>query len=1065
MEKEAAAEKKAYLARRGSWRAWLLPAALCALAGAAAAADWPMFRGNPARTGYSDEQASPPLTELWRFDAGGGIVSSPAVVGGVVYFGARDNYFYAVDANTGAMLWRTLAGDRVDSSPAVHDGAVYFSCADGYLYALNRFTGGFIWKAALGSASVSAPLAAEGKIFVGTGVPGKKLKAFDALTGAQLGEFQVGQAVDAAPAYYQGGVFFGSVDGKLYALESGTLAQRWDYPTVGAFGAGAVAVSSGTVYALPGKDENKLSAFNAQTGVQDSVTGALEATDAWSEMTAPAVSRDMIYFAAGFLTAPSVYSNSLYAFNRSSFSYVWPSSPTVGTAASAFGTLSAPAAAGGNLYFGTADGSLLAYSTSGALAQDINYSTPVYASPAVSNGVVYAATMGGSLYAYKTEKAAAVQGPLEGDIVTGLVSVTALLRNPDMTGYAVEYGSGETPFAWTLVSSETLTAEIYGDTVAYWDTSGLQNGIYTVRLSVLEAPSPPSENTSSVRVRVNHAPAPPSGLAAADVPGDNGNRIALAWTASPSAAVTAYRLYRDGGAGYALLAQTSAGTLSYNDTTAVTGTTYTYTARAFDGYSESADAAPASAFSVNNTGDVTGPDAVSDLRAVPGPDPGMVSLYWTATGNDGSLGSAGMYKLRYTTQAAYNDASAWTDFDNGAALVKSTRTVDGPAGTPEEESFTGLFGGVTYYFALKAYDPVDNPSGLSNMTSAYALPDTAAPPPASELLVQDTPGDGGGSLDLAWTLSTADAPGSSAVYGYKIYKRVQGGAYASSAPYASVGAGTAVYTDTAAVENVRFYYSVAAYNSTFGSPLSNEGSGVSANNWRFFDAAQGSSVRLADGARVDVPGGAASQNDNIMMNRLDPVSYRPLFSVKANTGANPTNIVYEVKFRGATTKLLKPALVTLPYADADVAGMTLENLRMYTLDGGAWKLLNTSAVDAAAKKVTSEVSHFSVFTIMEFVPSGALFAADEVYTYPNPATGGAVTFKFRVSEKSYVSIDVYDVAGQKLARLEKANCPAGLASEITWNMGKIASGVYQYRLQAVSASGSKSVVKRMAVIH
>jgi len=224
-------------------------------------------------------------------------------------------------------------------------------------------------------------------------------------------------------------------------------------------------------------------------------------------------------------------------------------------------------------------------------------------------------------------------------------------------------------------------------------------------------------------------------------------------------------------------------------------------------------------------------------------------------------------------------------------------------------------------------------------------------------------------------------------------------------------------------------------------------------------------VRLADGMEVEVPGASASQNDKIMVTRLDPVSYAPLFRARATTPANPTNIVYEVRFQNPATHLVAPALIHLPYTDADVAGMQIENLRVYTLTGGAWVMLNTSAVDAAAKKVSAEVSHFSVFRVMEYVPSGALFSDEEVYTYPNPARGDIVTFKFRVAHKAYVKVEVFNVAGEKVASLAKADCPAGQASELVWNVKGIASGVYVYRLEAQSSVGNKSVTKKLAVIH
>ncbi|MEA3307592.1 MAG: T9SS type A sorting domain-containing protein, partial [Elusimicrobiota bacterium] len=176
-------------------------------------------------------------------------------------------------------------------------------------------------------------------------------------------------------------------------------------------------------------------------------------------------------------------------------------------------------------------------------------------------------------------------------------------------------------------------------------------------------------------------------------------------------------------------------------------------------------------------------------------------------------------------------------------------------------------------------------------------------------------------------------------------------------------------------------------------------------------------------------------------------------------------IVYEIKFENNTTKLNGLAKITLPYTDLEISGMDEENLRMYTREGNIWKMLNTSVTMLDENKVQAETNHFSIFRIMEYVPSGVLMDKASVYTYPNPAKGNTLTFKFYVADKSYVTVDVYSVAGQKVKRLEKANCPAGIVSEIVWDMGNVASGVYIYKVEAKSASGSEKVIKKLAIIH
>lgn len=1028
------------------------------------AADWPMFRGNAARTGYAAEQAAPPLTPAWTFRAGGGILSSPAVFEGVVYFGARDGGVYALDAGTGARLWRFQAANWVDASPCVSGSLVYAVSIDGSLYALDKQTGVLAWRRPLGSQSVSSPLVSAGKIYVGTGLPEKKLKVFDALTGAPLGSFQAGQPVDSAPAAYGANIYFGANDGNIYALDRDSLLPAWwtHYPTAGSFRMNAVAVSSGVVYALPGHDDKKVYALSAVTGTQISSSAPVEVGESWQTFTSPVITGGRVYFAGAIGESGTEFAgnNYLSALASQDLSSVWASSPSLGAIAD-MGMLSSPAMANDILYAGTVDGRLVAASSAGVSLQFLNLSSAAYSSPAVANGRVFIGTMGGDLFAFSADKIASISAPAAGEIAFGDVTLRGYVVNPALAGYMVHYSSGGVPEIWNLISSNATDSPVEDAELAVWDASALPNGYYTVRLTVLESGAPALDNTALLTLRINAPPPALSGLAAADVPGDSGNRIALSWSTAAPAGLTATRIYRyDSVNDTGLIASVASDATTYIDAAAVTGTTYTYTVRSFDGYLESEDSDPAEAYSTNDTGDNTPPARVSDLRAEPGSAPGIVLLVWTGTGNDGVWGSASHYIIKYSTSPDHN----WAGFDT-SQLAGSIRPVDGPAGIREAEEVKGLLGGVTYYFALKAADSVGNISQLSNPATSYAAADPVPPQPPFGLTVIDTPGDGGGRLSLAWALSPDDGAGADDVYGYRIYRRLQSSSYVPGAPYAAVPGGVGAYTDAAAPENVKFYYSVAAFDSTNNSALSNEAWGVSADNWRFFDAAQGGSVRLADGARVDLRGGAASQNDRIMFIKVDPASYQPLFSIKAAAQANPTDIVYEVKFQNPATRLLSPALVSLPYTDGAVVGMVEENLRLYTLSGGAWAMLNTSAVDAQAKKVSAEVSHFSIFRIMEYLPSGGLFSGDEVYTYPNPAKGDTVTFKFKLSDKAYVKVDVYNVAGEQVASLEKANCPAGQTSEIVWITKNIASGIYIYRVRAESASGSKAIIKKLAVIH
>jgi outer membrane protein assembly factor BamB len=113
-----------------------------------------MFHNNMAHTGYASGTGPINNQTVWTYNTGGWILSSPAIVNGVVYFTSSDaGYFHtsnnniiAVKASDGTKIWNYSAGAKIYTSPAVADGMVFFGSDDHAIYALNATTGAYIWK-------------------------------------------------------------------------------------------------------------------------------------------------------------------------------------------------------------------------------------------------------------------------------------------------------------------------------------------------------------------------------------------------------------------------------------------------------------------------------------------------------------------------------------------------------------------------------------------------------------------------------------------------------------------------------------------------------------------------------------------------------------------------------------------------------------------------------------------------------------------------------------------------------------------------------------------------------
>ena len=68
-------------------------------------ADWAMFHADPSHSGAGTGTSVLNPKELWSYTTGGEVLSSPAVVNGVVYVGSFDHDVYALNATNGAQLW------------------------------------------------------------------------------------------------------------------------------------------------------------------------------------------------------------------------------------------------------------------------------------------------------------------------------------------------------------------------------------------------------------------------------------------------------------------------------------------------------------------------------------------------------------------------------------------------------------------------------------------------------------------------------------------------------------------------------------------------------------------------------------------------------------------------------------------------------------------------------------------------------------------------------------------------------------------------------------------------
>ncbi len=108
------------------------------VAATAPAADFTMARNDIARTGYTAEKLSPPLSLLWQFSTApdNSMSATPICVGKRVYFCSL-GVVYCLDAETGEQIWSYETRFAIRSTPVFHSGRLFVTTANGEMHVLD----------------------------------------------------------------------------------------------------------------------------------------------------------------------------------------------------------------------------------------------------------------------------------------------------------------------------------------------------------------------------------------------------------------------------------------------------------------------------------------------------------------------------------------------------------------------------------------------------------------------------------------------------------------------------------------------------------------------------------------------------------------------------------------------------------------------------------------------------------------------------------------------------------------------------------------------------------------
>lgn len=186
------------------------------------------------RPDFSINQTYPQVQPAWTYQSGANVISTPAVVEGLVVFGNQNGLVEALDKKSGKRKWTLQTGGPIFSSPAFtpvvkqRKTRLVVGSADGKIYCFS-IDGKVLWTHATGAAVLGSPLIENNLVYIGGS--DHVFRALDVNNGIERWRFaELNGPVVSKPVISGSTIIFGAWDKNLYALDknNGHLLWKWN---------------------------------------------------------------------------------------------------------------------------------------------------------------------------------------------------------------------------------------------------------------------------------------------------------------------------------------------------------------------------------------------------------------------------------------------------------------------------------------------------------------------------------------------------------------------------------------------------------------------------------------------------------------------------------------------------------------------------------------------------------------------------------------------------------------------------------------------------------------------
>ncbi|MCD8260702.1 MAG: hypothetical protein LUD15_03800 [Bacteroides sp.] len=187
---------------------------------------WPLFRGDPSLSGYTQTRLPAEPLLLWSYKSDSRTVSSPVVYRSVAYWCDKRGRIRGIDKQ-GEPVFEYDIGTAVDATPLIHDSVLYIGRIDGYMTAISLVEKDTLWRfGTYGQISASPTLSSfEGTEALLFGSYNNLFYSMDIRTGKEIRSFESGYYLNGAATLWENHVVFGGCDAWLRIIDTTTGIQ------------------------------------------------------------------------------------------------------------------------------------------------------------------------------------------------------------------------------------------------------------------------------------------------------------------------------------------------------------------------------------------------------------------------------------------------------------------------------------------------------------------------------------------------------------------------------------------------------------------------------------------------------------------------------------------------------------------------------------------------------------------------------------------------------------------------------------------------------------------------